>query len=82
VDTDNKALHRTAIPLRSISAGELGRWTNISSTIELRWLWQHLQGGRATNVVTVSSGQNIMEALHQIVQNAEVEIPRELKLYL
>lgn len=22
----NKALHRTAIPLRSIAAGELGRW--------------------------------------------------------
>jgi len=26
VDTDNKALHRTTIPLRSIAAGELGRW--------------------------------------------------------
>jgi len=24
VNTDNKVLHRTAIPLRSISAGELG----------------------------------------------------------
>jgi len=25
VDTDNKALHWTTIPLRSIAAGELGR---------------------------------------------------------
>jgi hypothetical protein len=25
--SSNKALHRTAIPLRSIAAGELGRWT-------------------------------------------------------
>lgn len=24
----NKALHRTAIPLRSIAAGELGRYAN------------------------------------------------------
>ncbi|CAK0761987.1 hypothetical protein CCP3SC5AM1_3010002 [Gammaproteobacteria bacterium] len=24
----NKALHRTAIPLRSIAAGELGRWAS------------------------------------------------------
>lgn len=24
----NKALHRTAIPLRSIAAGELGRWAD------------------------------------------------------
>jgi len=26
VDTDNKALHRTTIPLHSIAAGELGRY--------------------------------------------------------
>jgi hypothetical protein len=27
----DKALHRTVIPLRSIAAGELGRWTYIKS---------------------------------------------------
>jgi len=28
----NKALHRTAIPLRSIAAGELGRYVSLSLT--------------------------------------------------
>lgn len=34
-DTANKALHRSAIPLRSIAAGELGR----SATREIETAW-------------------------------------------
>ena len=30
----NKAFHLTAIPLRSIAAGELGRWAAIAITAE------------------------------------------------
>jgi hypothetical protein len=29
--TANKALHRTEIPLRSIAAGELGRWASVTN---------------------------------------------------
>ena len=28
IEMSNKALHQTAIPLRSIAAGELGRWAD------------------------------------------------------
>jgi len=31
----NKALHRTAIPLRSIAAGELGRYLERQKRVEL-----------------------------------------------
>jgi len=31
----NKALHRTAIPLRSIAAGELGRWASINISLKM-----------------------------------------------
>jgi hypothetical protein len=35
----NKALHRTAIPLRSIAAGELGRWVAafVSTPNTVQW---------------------------------------------
>jgi hypothetical protein len=34
----NKSMHRTAIPLRSIAAGELGRYT-IESVMEENDVW-------------------------------------------
>jgi len=41
--TSNKALHRTAIPLRSIAAGELGRYPiavlHIEKLTEKKPLW-------------------------------------------
>ncbi len=45
-----KALHRTAIPLRSIAAGELHRWadssfSNVIGAELMKRLWLHGPGG-------------------------------------
>ena len=68
-NTANKALHLTAIPLRSIAAGELGRYTSRSQAETCVLVSRILAGKQDSKVYSsVLSSKSLTKKIYETVQ--------------